>query len=1537
MKTGLWTAFALCLLLPKAALATTVIGGTSGNGSFEIPIGGSTYGNWDNTNGAVRLDSASVTGLGFTAPPDGGFALQVPAGAFTFQLSDAVKEGDFVSFSVQAVSNIAAANGGHFKIEFKQIRADGSDFTFQTIDSVRINSGNAPAAGSYVRFTISGVAPKGTQRVAFTMDANGTGSTIFDNIFAAINPAELTLSLSKNHAVPGGVVAALATFVNQTGDTLSNVSYAINVSSGLDVPQSGLTLNGVNTSLSSGGFVNVGTVAAAQTVRLSAQILVTHGAQPGKEYDIEVKIFNGQNLSETRRARIIVENDPVFDEGTIIGKVFNDTNKNGVQDKGEKGVPFVRLATEDGIVIVTDEHGRYSIPAVKPGRHVVKIDGHTLPEGTKFITEEAYLVKITPGLLAKANFAVLMPPSKIPEEFQEDLMVRVTQGLDTSTSRLTVSMDPDVLKTGLGILDREASFKMDCNYPDFVKRWYLEVRDEMGHEIWTGFGVGAPPSDVRWNGQMENSLLIKPGVYSYQLKVEDKGGRQDWSPLSFFHVIPKNAPPYLADAKPEIPTVGDFNLFKDGKRSIPLVAKPTIRIQGKTKPKYKVTVNQYPVKVDPQGNFQTEVYTSPGDKEVLVQATSPDGETTSYHDTIKVKDSMFFMVALSEAQGGVNFSDGNLQSAGDERQYKDKIYSDGRISYYLKGKIRGKFLVKSHYDTDDKSAALFKNLNPNDYYPIYGDGSTRDYEAQNTQSRFYMVVEMDRSFIRWGSFNTSFNDVELATYNRTLSGLKASFDTTKTTKYGDPVRGTKLFWTESGQQADHNEFASTGGTLYYLRNRRIIQGSEKLRVETRDKIQNMPVSSRDLVEGVDYEIDYNEGRVLLTKPLSMVSSSDTILSRDILDGNPVYLIADYEFDPGPDAFKNADRGIRGYTHMGDHVRAGATYVEEVRDRQRYDLRGVDLELKAGRNTRIYGEYAASSGGSQTSQSVSYNGGLSFDDPAVLTGQKTKQLEEAYVIRAESKPVKNLEVSGFIQDAEPGFSNQNIQSQSGTQKYGVSTRYKLADFAYLRYRYDYGKVVNQLLPLSNSNLFAPYDNFGTHTAQLVYDDGKYLGQLEYQNQHTGLPTSNLAPSLLSENPYDHAVGAKAGYHINDKLLAYVKAQASMNGKPNNQFGGGVRYEVMQGVYGYIEEMVGNLGDSTYMGFEKNESSGARSYATIRMPSRAIGQEPLTTAIGSSFPLTEKSRIYSERDYSSYNGQEGFANIDATGLEGRLGEAWNVGYDLRLERRRLDTATAQQDMAVQAPNSLFPNNTGNTVSAALNFSDNKKLKAGTRIEVRRDSDTTKLWQIVTRNYLEYKYTESLSFLTKLDYGKTMLSTPEDNPADFMDFSTGFAYRPLDNDKLNILGRYTFERNLSNDLQFATPLFNGVQTNDQAHIFSIDIAYDLFKYVGFVQKLAYKRDISETADAGAPLITQYTLFVERFNFHVTRKWDLGLEYRGLWQFGDNTELRQGALAEIDREFYEYVRLGAGYNFTDFSDDLRTTNNFNSHGPFVRLTGKF
>ena len=1522
--------YATLLFLPFPTLFAA-IENKLGNPGFEQDLGGSN--NWDNTA------NRGISNPTLADAPEGSKVLRldetgVGAGesSYTFQTVSGARPGDMATLSalVREVTIDDGDDDGQIRIEFQtSAGAPISDVV------------TSAASATFTRITASGTAPAGTAQVTFTLriqnsETGGTSRVEFDDTKGTISnhPVFLEASPASSRAHPGDIVMVTMRAFNQSATDFSNVEVFADASPGLHIRAENASLDGNSVGHREGSIIfSLGTLTAGQESIFGFPVILTSGIIPGKSYEIRLRARNAAQGSLSQEVRVLIqaELDPVFDEGTIIGKVFNDTNQNGVQDKGEKGVPGVWLATEEGIVVTTDKDGKYHIPAVKPGRHLVKIDGHTLPEGTKMITETSYLVKTTPGILGKANFAVLIPPSAMPEEFQEDLTVFITHGLDTSAPVLDVKMEPDLLKVGIGVLERYPVFKLKTNYPEFVKRWYLEIRDETGEEVWTGFGVSTPPAEVPWSGETEIGLLIKPGIYSYQFKVEDQQDHKDWTPLHFFRVISKADESALQARPLEIPPVGNFNIFKDGKQTIPLVAKPTLRVQGKTKPGYQVTVNAYPVNVESEtGLFQTEFYVTPGEKEITVTATSPEGESTAYTQKVKVKDSTFFMVALGEEQLGVNFQDGNVETAGNDDEFKKGFYENGRLSYYLRGKLKGKFLVKAHSDTDDKRSALFTNLDPDDYYPIYGDASTLNYEARDTRGRSFLIVEWDRSFLKWGSFKTSFTDTELASYSRTLSGFQFHFETLASTFYGDPKRGVKVYASDARHKAAHNEFAATGGSLYYLRNRHIIEGSEKVRIEVRDKIQDIAIHSRDLAPGRDYEIDYEEGRVMLSRPLFSVAGSDTLGSRDILDGSPVYLIVDYEFDAGLRAFTDTNRGLRGFTHMGNHVRLGATAVEEKRQGGDYDLRALDLTLKFGRNTQVRAEYAESKL-QQMNQSVSFNGGLSFADLQRLGGRDSRPRENAYLIKAESQPVKNFELSGYLQGVDPGFSVDRIRTQEGTRKYGVASRYKFTQDFYIRYRFDKAELQNELLPLNVNRVSAPYEDFRANTAQAVYDDGRWLAELEYGRQVAQLPVSSqLAASLLSEIPSEHAVSAKVGHYFNEKLLPYAKVQTAFHGGANHQFGGGVRYQIRDNLFAYLEQMFGTIGDSTLFGFEKYHK-GVRNYASLRSLDRGIGGTTLATMLGSSFALSEKSRVFSERMHSSYPGTASYADI--LGYEAAPGERWN--YEVKFERRHLENSKTRL-IDRQADLSLARANSFNSVAASVSYNDRKKITAKTGLEFRFDTDTPRLRQWLTRNSVEYKINQDLSALGKLDFGTSRFLNPADTPAHFMEFSTGLAYRPVEHDRLNLLTRYSYLVDIGNDLQFATPLFNGVEIDEKAHIFAIDLAYDLYKYLGMAEKLAYKNSILNTSLTNE-IILHHFLWVHRFNVHVTRKWDVALEYRALWQFDAAKTLRHGPLVEVDRELYDYVRLGLGYNFTDFDDDLRRSNNYETHGPFVRLSGKF
>ena len=195
--------------------------------------------------------------------------------------------------------------------------------------------------------------------------------------------------------------------------------------------------------------------------------------------------------------------------------------------------------------------------------------------------------------------------------------------------------------------------------------------------------------------------------------------------------------------------------------------------------------------------------------------------------------------------------------------------------------------------------------------------------------------------------------------------------------------------------------------------------------------------------------------------------------------------------------------------------------------------------------------------------------------------------------------------------------------------------------------------------------------------------------------------------------------------------------------------------------------------------------------------------------------------------------------------------------------------------------------------------------------------------------------------MNYGDTNQYRGATESSRFLEWNSGFAYRPICFDKLNLLARYTFLRDFGVDQQ--RELTGGFGADTEAHIFAIDAVYDISRYFGLAQKFAFKRSTLYAAYDDTVAVNSF-LSASRINFHVTRKWDFAVEYRILSQSYAMETLRQGVVVELDRAIYEYVRLGVGYNFTNFTDDLRylngnysTTDNLRAQGFFVRMTGKF
>ncbi len=76
-------------------------------------------------------------------------------------------------------------------------------------------------------------------------------------------------------------------------------------------------------------------------------------------------------------------------------------------------------------------------------------------------------------------------------------------------------------------------------------------------------------------------------------------------------------------------------------------------------------------------------------------------------------------------------------------------------------------------------------------------------------------------------------------------------------------------------------------------------------------------------------------------------------------------------------------------------------------------------------------------------------------------------------------------------------------------------------------------------------------------------------------------------------------------------------------------------------------------------------------------------------------------------------------------------------------------------------------------------------------------------------------------------------------------------------------------------------------------------------------------------------------RLSYELIRRWDAMVEYRWL-DTADAGSSRQGFLVGVDRELGRNFKIGIGYNFTDFSDDLGNLD-YEFRGVFVNVLGKY
>lgn len=412
----------------------------------------------------------------------------------------------------------------------------------------------------------------------------------------------------------------------------------------------------------------------------------------------------------------------------------------------------------------------------------------------------------------------------------------------------------------------------------------------------------------------------------------------------------------------------------------------------------------YSVKEDGIAYLELEPTTHSGEAVLRVRLDGEDREVPVWLNAMRDE---WILVGLAEGTVGYNVASGNMESLEDSGIEED-LYTDGRLSFFARGRVKGEYLLTMSYDTNGPHGASGEGhhgtIDPDAYYTLYGDATEQDYEAP-TSKKLYLKIEKKSFYALFGDTETGLKVTELSRYDRRITGLRSELR--------GQVYSYNLFAAQTEQGFIKDEIPGDGTSgLYRLSAGDIVHNSEKVTIEVRDRFQSHVVLSiTEMARHHDYNIDYDEGTLFFKKPVPQ---------RDA-GFNPVYIVVDYETED-PDA-TGITFGARGQAVLPDGSSVvGLSVIREESGDGEGDLVGLDAAVKISDKLEVKAEAASSS--------------------SELFGNESEGW--AYILEVQHNS-DDLSGKAYLrqQDEEFGLGHQKA-SEDGMRKVGAEAEYRLTD-------------------------------------------------------------------------------------------------------------------------------------------------------------------------------------------------------------------------------------------------------------------------------------------------------------------------------------------------------------------------------------------------------------------------------------------------------------------------------------------------------------
>ncbi len=1019
---------------------------------------------------------------------------------------------------------------------------------------------------------------------------------------------------------------------------------------------------------------------------------------------------------------------------------------------------------------------------------------------------------------------------------------------------------------------------------------------------------------------------------SYVLRVYDHKGRFDeTTPLSLRISHDEVAVEDRIGLTPIAPGESDD---RTGISNIPLNG-GIITVHGRhIPPGYSVRVLGNHIPIDDGQKFVTSQILPAGDHVVDVEVSGFGKDNgLQFERDINIPDSEWFYVGLADITVGRRLGrDAEMMERTRPGEF-DRSYEQGRLAFYLKGKVKGETLITAAFDTSEEELdtlfssldekdprQLLRNLDPDDYYPVYGDDSTSVEDAP-TSGKFYVRVQRGKSHVMWGNYKSRINETELARFERSLYGAHAVLKTPQTTSHGEAVVKVEAFAAEPGSLPQRDEFRGTGGSAYFMRRQDINSGSEQVSLEERDSVSGQVVSRTLLRPSDDYIFDHVQGVILLNRPLASTTGTSSAVRQGSIGGNDQFLVVTYEYTPTLTDLEGFSYGARAQGWVSDTVRVGVTGYREDTGFADQSLYGADVLVRLSEKSYFEFEWAESEGNT-FGMVRSTDGGFVFNPVtgAGVAGRKAQAYRAKLAVDLGEATGGALEGSlgGYYEHRDGGFNAPGRYTAVDERIAGVFADVQLdADTAF-RAKYD---------SVSRAD--------GNNRQEASAEIERRFGD-EY-TASIGVTHSNHEQAIGSSTGVGSRtdIGARLTRHYDDSSKAWVFGQLTVDRdgsrQRNDRVGVGASADLTDKISAEAEVSYGttgvgglasltyspNVDDKYYFGYriEPDTTAGdlngydpfGSDYGSIIFGANRRVNDQLTAYFEESYDFTGTQRSLTHTYGVNYTPD------DAITLSGGIeaGEVYDSvsGY---FDRFGLSGTISIREEMRQA-----------SLRFEARFEDGINANA-------RDRNT----YLLTANYSR-NYHDDWRFIAKLDGVISQSDQATILDGDYIEGSVGWAYRPKDSDRLNALLRYSYLEDLPGAQQVNVQ--NQVLgPRQRSHVLEADFIYDLNERLSIGGKYGFRTGQIESV-RGSGIFNNSTahLAVARADFHVVDKWDVLLEARALW-LEEVDQANFGYLAGIYRHIGENLKIGIGYNFASFSDDI-TDLTYDDEGIFINLIGKF